>query len=110
MSYADAERAGAVGTGCTWRSGSDRKARLSMADDRAAVRRDGVIVALKPAVGAQALFFTYDRWAGGGISILVRDSGKVVRRGHEFTETVAQLYIVKNGRMQPFLGWLNCGT
>ncbi len=110
MSYTDAKRAGAVGTGCTWRGGPDRKARLSMADDRAVVRRNGVFVALRPSAKSKALFFTHDRWTGGGITILVHDTGKVVRRGHEFTETIARVDVIERGRTASFVGRLNCGS
>lgn len=110
MSHADAKRAGVVGTGCTWRGGPDRKARLSMADDRAIVRRDGVLVALRPSAKSNALFFTHDRWTGGGITILVHDTGKVVRRGHEFTETIARVDVTERGRTASFVGRLDCGS
>ncbi|MBB3877799.1 hypothetical protein [Sphingomonas pseudosanguinis] len=110
MSHADAEQAGAVGTGCTWRGGPGRKARLSMADDRAAVRRNGIVVALKPAADAKGLFFTYDRWIGVGIRIVVRDSGKVVSRGHEFSETVAWITMTADGLTRTWQGHLNCGS
>lgn len=110
MTYADAERAGAVGTGCTWRGGSDRKARLLIAHDRAAVRWNGVVVILKPTADAHALFFTYDRWTGAGISIVVSDSGKVVRRGHEFSETFATLGLTECGKILSYPGLLSCGS
>lgn len=110
MTYADANRVSAVGTGCTWRSGPDRKARLSMADDRAAVRRDGIVVALRPSAGSKPLFFTHDRWTGGGIVIIVHDTGEVVRRGHEFTESIARLDVIEGGRTASFVGRLNCGS
>lgn len=110
MSHADAEQVGAVGTGCTWRGGPGRKARLSMADDRAAIRRNGEIVALKPAAYAKALFFTYDRWTGGGISILIRDRGKVVARGNEHSETIATLELTERGRTLSYPGRLSCGS
>lgn len=110
MSYADAERAGAVGTGCTWRGGPDRKARLSMADDRAAVRWNGGVVVLKPTADSHAMFFTYDRWTGAGISIVIRDTGKVLLRGHELTVTIARLDLTQHGRTISFMGQLNCGS
>ncbi len=110
MTFQDAERVGAVGTGCTWKGGSNRTGRLSMADDRAGVRRNGRVVALKPAPDAKELFFTYDRWIGGGMRIVVRDTGKVVSRGHESSETVAWLDVVEGGRTRSFAGRLNCGS
>lgn len=110
MSHADAEQAGAVGTGCTWRGGPGRKARLSMADDRAAVRRNGEIVLLKPAAHAKTIFFTYDRWTGSGISILIRDGGKVVARGNEHSETIATLELTERGKTLSYSGRLNCGS
>ena len=110
MSFADAERAGAVGAGCTWLGPHDRAARLSMADDRAAVMRDGAVVLLRPAAGAKPLFLTYDRWIGDGISILVRDSGRVVRRGRESSETAASLALKVEGRTRTWQGRLDCGS
>ena len=110
VSYADAERAGAVGTGCTWRGGPDRKARLSMADKRAAIRIKGLVVALSPAADAEPLFFTYDRWVGRGLRIDVRDTGKVIRRGHEFSETIAWLDMTVDGYKRSWAGRLACGS
>ena len=110
LSDGDAERAGAVGTGCTWLGRPGRKARLSMADDRAAVRRGGVVVALKPASDAKALFLTYDRWVSATMRIVIRNTGKAVKQGYEFTETVAWLDLTEDGRTRSFLGRLNCGS
>lgn len=110
MTDQDAERVGAVGTGCTWKGGPDHTPRLSMADDRAGVRRNGRVVALTPAQGAKPLFLTYASWVGAGIRIVVRDTGKVVRRGYEFSETVAWLDLTENGRTRSYAGRLNCGS
>ncbi len=81
-----------------------------MADDRAAVRRNGVILRMKPAAGAKPLFLTYDRWTVGTLRIVIRDTGRVVRRGHEFSETIAWIDFEENGRKRSFEGWLNCGS
>lgn len=110
MNYSEAERVGAVGSGCTWRDGNGRKSRLWMADDRAAVRRNGMVVALRPAEDAKAIFLTYDHWIGDGMRILVRDTGKVLARGRESSETVAWLDLVMDGRAWSFRGRLNCGS
>lgn len=110
LSYADAEQAGAVGAGCTWLQAGDRAGRLSMADDRAAVRLGSSIVALKPALDAKPLFLTYDRWTGGGMRLRVRDSGKVVSRGRERSRTIALLELIMNGRARVWTGRLDCGS
>lgn len=110
MTRQDAEGVGAVGTGCTWKGGPDRTARLSMADDRAGVKGNGRVIALKPAPDAKALFLTYDSWLGEGVRIVVRDSGRVVRRGREFSETTAWLDLMEGGRTRSFLGRLDCGS
>lgn len=110
MTFSEAERAGAVGTGCTWLGGRDGSRRLAMADDRAAVRRKGVVLRMEPAAGAKSLFLTYDRWTAGTLRIVVRDTGRVVRRGHEFSETAAWIDVVENGRTRSFIGRLNCGS
>lgn len=110
MTFRDAERVGAVGTGCTWKGGSNRTRRLFMADYRAGVMRNGEVIALKPAPDAKEMFFTYDRWVGGKMRIVVRDTGKVVGRGQEFSATVAWLDLVENGRTRSYEGRLNCGS
>lgn len=110
LGFADAERAGAVGTGCTWLLAGDRAGRLSMADDRAAVRRKGVVLVLRPASDAKPLFLTYDRWTGDGIRLRVRDSGRVVRRGPESSVTVASIDLTLGGRTRTWRGRLDCGS
>lgn len=110
MTFQDAEGVGAVGTGCTWKGGSNLAGMVSMAGDRAGVRWNGRVVALKPASDAKAMFLTYDRWVGGTMRIVIRDTGKVVRRGHEFSETAAWLDLVEDGRTRSFPGRLNCGS
>ncbi len=110
MSHADAERVGAVGTGCTWRGGPDNESRLSMADNRAAVRRNGVVIVLKPAKDATTLFLTYDRWIADGMRIVIHDTGKVIRRGREFSETAAWMDLTMEGHRQLLNGALNCGS
>ena len=110
MTFQDAERVGAVGTGCTWKGGPNLVDMVSMADDRAGLRRNGRVVALKPASDAEALFLTYDRWVAGTMRIVIRDTGKVVRRGYEFSETIAWLDLFEDGRTRSFAGRLNCGS
>ena len=110
LSFADAERAGAVGTGCTWLLAGDHAGRLAMADDRAAVRRDGAVVALRPTPDARPLFLTYDRWIGDGVRLRVRDTGRVVRRGRESSVTVASIDLTVGGRTQTWQGRLDCGS
>ena len=106
----DAARAGVAGTGCTWRMVPDRVGRLAMTDDRAAVRRDGKVITMKLAPGAKPLFLTYDRWVGGGVLIVVRDTGRVVRRGYEFSETAARIDLTAGGHTTSIPGRLNCGS
>lgn len=110
LSFADAERAGAVGTGCTWRLAGDRAGRLAMADDRAAVRRDGSVVALRPAPDTRPLFLTYDRWIGEGVRLRVRDSGNIVRRGRESSVTAASVELTVGSRVRTWKGLLDCGS
>ena len=110
LGFADAQRAGAVGAGCTWLLPGDRAGRLSMADDRAAVRREGVVLVLRPAPGAKPLFLTYDRWIGGGMRLRVRDSGRAVRRGPESSVTIATLDLTSGGRTRTWQGRLDCGS
>lgn len=111
MTYKDAEQAGATGTGCTWLGGPGRTGRISMADDRAAVKRNGKIVALKKVAGAREVFpFTYHDWTGGGMTIAIRDTQKVSKRGNEYVETVAWLDLTENGRKRSWQGRLNCGS
>jgi len=110
LGFADAERAGAVGAGCTWLLAGDREGRLSMADDRAAVRRGGVVLVLRPAPDARRLFLTYDRWIGDGMRLRVRDSGRIVRRGPESSVTVATLDLTSGGRTRSWRGRLDCGS
>lgn len=110
LTRTDAAQAGVVGTGCTWRMVPDRMGRLAMTDDRAAVRRDGRVIAMKPAPGAKPLFLTYDRWVGEGMLIAVRDTGRVVRRGYEFSETAAWIDLTAGDRTTSLPGRLNCGS
>ena len=110
LGSADAARAGAVGAGCTWLMAGDRAGRLSMADDRAAVRREGMVLVLRPAPDAKPLFLTYDRWIGDGMRLRVRDSGRVVRRGPESSVTVAYIDLTFGGRTRTWRGWLACGS
>lgn len=110
LGFVDAERAGAVGTGCTWLLPGDREGRLSMADDRAAVRRGGMVLVLRPAPDARPLFLTYDRWTGDGMRLRVRDSGRVVRRGPESSVTVASIDLTLGGRTRTWRGRLDCGS
>jgi hypothetical protein len=110
MTYEEAEHAGTAGTGCTWRGGPGDTRRLAMADDRAAVKRANGVVALKPAADAKALFLTFDRWVGGTMHIVVRDTGKVVSSGDEFSETIAWLDLTEGGGTRSFPGRLNCGS
>lgn len=81
-----------------------------MTDDRAAVRRNGRVVVLTPAAGAGSLFLTYDLWTDGAAVIRLRDTGRVVDRGHEFSETVATLELTEHGRTTSHPGRLNCGS
>lgn len=110
MTFEDAVPVGAVGTGCTWGGGVGRESRLFMADERAVVRRNGVVVAMKTAADAEPMFLTHDRWVEGGMRIVVRDTAKVVRRGREFSETIAWLDVVQEGRVRSFVGRLTCGS
>ncbi|WP_207105728.1 hypothetical protein [Sphingomonas sp. CFBP 8760] len=109
MSFKDAEQVGAIGTGCTWRGGPGMAQRMSIADDRGGIRRNGEVAALRPAADARPLFFTYDRWTDGATTIRIRDTGKVVRQGREFSETVAWLDF-EDVRTRSFAGRLNCGS
>lgn len=110
VTFAEAERVGAVGTGCVWLDASGRR-RVFMANDRAAVRLSGRIVRLAPAAGAVETFpSVFLQWTGPGMGIVIRDTSKVLRRGGEFVEVEARLDLVRGGRKRSWRGRLNCGS
>lgn len=53
MTSSDSQAAGTRGTGCTWSDVPGAKWRMSMADDRAAVKIGGKLMILKPAEEAR---------------------------------------------------------
>jgi hypothetical protein len=111
MGLADGERTRTLGTGCTWSDGRPRAWRMAMTDDRAAVKRGGRYVIMRPAPGARHLFpFTYDRWSGGGMTILVRETGRSRKMGTEAFETPGSLSITERGVTRTWRGRLSCGS
>lgn len=111
MTLQDMATARAAGTGCVWLGGKDFTRRVSIKEDRGAVKRNGRIVALRPMAGAKEMFpYTYDHWIGGGMDVLIESGGKVVGRGPEHVETMAKLILTENGRSHSWQGRLNCGS
>jgi hypothetical protein len=111
MTIDEVVRAGAAGTGCTWLGGSGSSRMVAIKEDRGAVKRGGIIIALRPAAGSKEMFpYTYRRWNGGGMAIAIEDSGKEIGRGPEHVETVATLRLAEKGRSQSWRGRLNCGS
>ena len=51
ISFDESQSVGTVGTGCTWLGGTNRTRRVSMADDRAAVKLAGRVSPLAKANG-----------------------------------------------------------
>lgn len=111
MTYEDVEAAGTLGAGCSWSERArDRTRVLSMTDDRAAVKRGGKLVALRPARNARDLApFTYDLWEGGGMTIAVRKTGRS-RPAGTAVEGPAALSVTIGGETKTYAGRLNCGT
>lgn len=111
MSFDESQTAGTAGTGCTWLGGTNRTRRVSMADDRAAVKLAGRVVTLQPTKGALEVFpFTYLRWARPGLELSIRDTKQVVKKGGEYVETVAWLDLYEKGSKRMWRGRLNCGS
>lgn len=112
MTMDEVVRAGAAGTGCTWLGGSGSTRMIAIKEDRGAVKRGGIVIALRPAAGSEEMFpYTYRRWnGGGGMAIAIDDSGKQVGRGPEHVETVATLRLTEDGRSRSWRGRLNCGS
>ncbi|WP_242416472.1 hypothetical protein [Sphingomonas panni] len=110
VTFDEAERVGAAGTGCVWLDEHGRR-RVFMANDRALVRSNGRIVRLAPAAGALETFpSVFLDWTGPGMRIVIHDTSKVRERGAEFVETEARLELVQAGRKRSWRGRLNCGS
>lgn len=111
MTIDEVVRAGAAGTGCTWLSSSASTRMVAMKENRGVVKRGGKIIALRPAAGSKEMFpYTYRSWIGGGMGIVIEDSGKLIGRGAEHVETVATLRLAEKGRSRSWRGRLNCGS
>jgi hypothetical protein len=111
MTFEEIAAARTAGTGCTWLGGRGVTRRVAMKEDRGAVKRDGMIVTLRPAAGAKEVFpYTYLHWTGGGFDVSIVNSGKEVGRGPEHVETMATLTLTKNGRSRSWRGRLSCGS
>lgn len=111
MTFDEVVSARAAGTGCTWLGGSGFTRRMSMKEDRGAVKRNGRIIALHPAAGAEEVFpYTFHRWSGGGMNVSIENSGREVRRGPEHVETIATLTLIESGRSRSWPGRLSCGS
>ncbi|RYE60971.1 MAG: hypothetical protein EOP20_01010 [Hyphomicrobiales bacterium] len=61
---------------------------------------------MRPAPAAKPLLFSYDGWLGGGMLFVVRATGKAVRRGYEFSETVAWIDLTAGDRATSLPGRL----
>lgn len=111
MSHADAEQGGAAGTGCSWSLATDKRTRFAAADDRAVIRLASGIVRLWPADRAGGLFpFTYDRWAGDGVTVTVTPNGPPRWKGTEVNEGGADIEVRNGGRRWIARGRLTCGS
>ncbi|MGN7161463.1 hypothetical protein [Sphingomonas sp. SAFR-052] len=111
MTFAEVEQAKLTGTGCTWLGGPDLSRRFATKEYRGVLKRRGQIVPLRPAPGAKEVFpYTYHQWVGGGMTIIVEDTGRIVGRGPENVETIATLRLIENGRSRSWAGRLNCGS
>ncbi|WP_294200180.1 hypothetical protein [uncultured Sphingomonas sp.] len=75
------------------------------------MKRNGRIVAMRPAASAEEVFpYTYNRWTGGGMDVSIENSGKEIGRGPQHVETVATLTLTENGRSRSWQGRLSCGS
>ena len=111
MTLRDVMAARTAGTGCAWLGGRGFTRRVAMKEDRGAVKRNGRIVAMRPAASAEEVFpYTYHRWTGGGMDVSIENSGKEIGRGPEHVETVATLTLTENGRSRSWQGRLSCGS
>jgi hypothetical protein len=111
MSHADAEQGGAAGTGCSWSLTTDKRMRFAAADDRAVIRLASGILRLRPADRAGDLFpFTYDRWAGDGVTETVTPNGPSRWKGTEVNEGAADIEVGNGGRRWIARGRLTCGS
>lgn len=111
MTFDEVASARAAGTGCTWLGGRGFTRRVAMKEDRGVVKRGGMIVRLRPAADAVEVFpYTYHHWTGGGMDVLIVNSGKEVGRGPEHVETMATLTLTENGRSRSWRGRLSCGS
>ncbi len=111
MTLEEIAAARTAGTGCTWLGGRGVTRRVAMKENRGVMKRDGMIVTLRPVAGAEEVFpYTYLHWAGGGMHVTIVNSGKEVGRGPEHVETIATLTLTKNGRGRSWPGRLNCGS
>jgi len=103
--------AGAGGTGCSWALPRDRRMRFAAAGDRAAIRLDGRIVVLSPAVRAPELFpFTFAEWRAEGVTVGIVEVGKTRRLNTEALTQGAMLNIVIRGTTRRMEGRLSCGS
>ena len=103
--------AGAGGTGCSWSLPGDRRMRFAAAGDRAAIRLDGRIVVLSPAVRAPELFpFTFAEWRAEGVTVGIAEVGKARRLNTEALTQRAMLNIVIRGTTRRMEGRLSCGS
>ncbi len=111
MTFDEILAAKAAGTGCTWLGGSSLTLRMAMKKGRGAVKRGGRIVRLHPVSGAEGHFpYTYRHWRGGGMNIVIADSGRSTATGPEHVETIATLTLHESGRRRSWRGRLSCGS
>lgn len=110
VTWKDGEAAGTLGAGCSWSRKAGGPTLLGMSDDRAAVKRKGVLIRLKPAKDARDMGpFTYDRWTGDGIGIVVQETGPGKARGTAI-ESAATMVVTEAGLTTSYPGTLSCGT
>jgi hypothetical protein len=103
--------AGAAGTGCSWSLRGDRRMRFAAADDRAAIRIAGRIVALSPTPRARELFpFTFADWRAKDVIVRLKRTGSARWLGSEAWTAGATLTIVSGGTRRRIAGDLSCGS
>lgn len=111
MTLDEVMEAGAGGTGCSWSLPGDRRMHFAAAGDRAAIRLDGRIVALSPAVRASELFpFTFAEWRAEGVTVGITEVGKARRLSTESLTVRAMLTIDVRGTARRMEGRLSCGS
>lgn len=109
--YADWRAAGLDGTGCYWSRRKEGPVLVAASGRTAVTRMAGRVVVLKPDARARALFpFTYDAWAGPGLTIRIEDGGVIRAMGDETVTTDATITVRRHGIVTRLRGSMICGS